>query len=72
MGSQTAYIGLDVHSETCTMSWMNSDGEIQGTDTFATSEKNLIEGARGIEAQTNNTPCRFWADLREKAIGRRL
>lgn len=52
MGSQTAYIGLDVHSETCTMSWMNSDGEIQGTDTFATSEKNLIEGVREIEAQT--------------------
>lgn len=52
MGSQTAYIGLDVHSETCTISWMNSDGEIQGTDTFATSEKNLTEEVRAIEAQT--------------------
>lgn len=52
MGSQTAYIGLDVHSETCTISWMNSNGEIQGTGTFATSEKNLTEGVRAIEAQT--------------------
>jgi transposase len=52
MGSQTAYIGLDVHSETCTMSWMNGDGEVQGTGSFTTSEKNLIEEVLGIEAQT--------------------
>jgi hypothetical protein len=52
MGSQIAYIGLDVHSETCTMSWMNGDGRIQGTSSFGTSEKNLIEEVEGIEAQT--------------------
>jgi hypothetical protein len=44
MGSHTAYIGLDVHSKTSTMIWMDADGEVQGTDTFSTSERNLIEG----------------------------
>lgn len=65
MGSQTAYIGLDVHSKTCTMSWMSGDGEVQGTGSFATSEKNLLKEVGGIEAQTKKvtleeSPLAFW------------
>lgn len=65
MGSQTAYIGLDVHSETCTMSWMDGDGVIQGTESFETSEQNLIEKVGEIESQTKKitleeSPLAFW------------
>ena len=65
MGSQTAYIGLDVHSKTSTMIWMDADGEVQGTDTFSTSERNLIEGVQQIEARTKKatleeSPLAFW------------
>ena len=65
MGSHTAYVGLDVHSKTCTLSWMNEDGEVQGTSSFGTSEKNLIEEVQGIEAQTKKitleeSPLAFW------------
>ncbi len=36
---------------------MNGDGEIQGTDSFDTSEKNLIEEVGEIEAQTKKMLC---------------
>lgn len=47
------------------MSWINGDGEVQGTNSFATSEKNLIEGVQEIEAQTKKitleeSPLAFW------------
>jgi hypothetical protein len=34
------------------LSWVNEDGKIQGTSSFGTSEKNLIEEVEEIEAQT--------------------
>jgi len=65
MGSQTAYIGLDVYSRSCTMSWMNEEGEVRGTETFSTSEENLIGGVGEVDAQTKRvtleeSPLAFW------------
>ena len=37
MHDSTAYIGLDVHSRTCTMAWMNESGDCRGPSTFQTS-----------------------------------
>ena len=34
------------------MSWMDGDGVIQGTESFETSEQNLIEKVGEIESQT--------------------
>jgi transposase len=47
------------------MTWLDSDGEVQGTDTFGTSERNLVEGVQQIEAQTKKatleeSPLAFW------------
>lgn len=50
MQDSTAYIGLDVHSRTCTMAWMNENGTYQGTRTFETTGKNLREHVGQIEA----------------------
>ena len=50
MNDSTAYIGLDVHSRTCTMAWMNENGTYQGTSTFETSGPNLRDEVSQIEA----------------------
>ena len=50
MKDSTAYIGLDVHSRTCTMAWMNENGTYQGTSTFETSGPNLRDEVGQIEA----------------------
>jgi hypothetical protein len=65
MQNSTAYIGLDVHSRFCTMSWMNEEGEVQGIETFPTSEENLIGGVGEVDAQTKRvaleeSPLAFW------------
>lgn len=52
MEYSTAYIGLDVHSKTCTMSWMNEGGNLQGSSTFETSEEQLISHVKNIDAKT--------------------
>lgn len=51
MKLSTAYIGLDVHSRTCTMAWMDENGTQRGTRTFATSGQILREEVRGIGAE---------------------
>ena len=46
MHSSTAYIGLDVHSRTCTMAWftmawMNEEGNYRGPSTFRVLRSSL-------------------------------
>lgn len=48
MSGSTTYIGLDVHADTSTLSWMDDDGVIAGTATFDTSAENLIRNVDGI------------------------
>mgnify|MGYP002762699166 CR=1 FL=1 len=50
MNDSTAYIGLDVHSRTCTMAWMNEEGTYRGTTTFTTSGRRLREEVDQIKA----------------------
>jgi transposase len=48
----TVYIGLDVHAQTCIMSWMDEEGEVQGSSTFETSAEQLITHVENIDADT--------------------
>jgi transposase len=65
MQDSTAYIGLDVHSRTCTMAWMNEEGTYRSTTTFETSGQNLREQVDRVKARKKNLtleegPLAFW------------
>lgn len=52
MDISTAYIGLDLHSKTCTMSWRGPKGAVQETSTFDTCEQELTAQVKAIDAGT--------------------
>jgi hypothetical protein len=64
------YIGLDVHSRTCTMAWitmtwMNEEGAYRGPSTFRTDGENLRKKAEGVKADEKaltleEGPLAFW------------
>ena len=65
MHDSTAYIGLDVHSRTCTMAWMNEEGAYRGPSTFRTSGENLRKKVEGVKADEKaltleEGPLAFW------------
>ena len=70
MHDSTAYIGLDVHSRTCTMAWitmtwMNEEGAYRGPSTFRTDGENLRKKAEGVKADEKaltleEGPLAFW------------
>ncbi|WP_263842080.1 IS110 family transposase [Salinibacter sp.] len=65
MHDSTAYIGLDVHSRTCTMAWLNEEGASRGPSTFRTSGENLREEISDIKADEKaltleEGPLAFW------------
>ncbi|WP_263841471.1 hypothetical protein [Salinibacter sp.] len=74
MQDSASYIGLDVHSRTCTMAWMNGEGTYQGTTTFETSGENLREGVGHVKADKKapgleEGPLAFWnARVLEEAV----
>ena len=76
MHDSTAYIGLDVHSRTCTMAWMNEEGTYRGTTTFKTSGQNLREKVNGVVADSKaltleEGPLAFWtARVLEEIVDR--
>lgn len=65
MYDSTAYIGLDVHSRTCTMAWINEEGSCRELSTFQTSGENLREKIGSIRAGEKTLtleegPLAFW------------
>jgi hypothetical protein len=65
MQDSTAYIGLDVHSRTCTVAWMNEEGTCRGPSTFRTSGENLRREISAVEADEKvltleEGPLSFW------------
>ena len=65
MKDSTAYIGLDAHSRTCTMAWMNEDGNYREPSTFRTSGENLRltvdqVGAEEKALTLEEGPLAFW------------
>ena len=65
MQDSTAYIGLDVHSRTCTMAWMNESGDCRGPTTFQTSGQTIREKIDEIKADQKvvtleEGPLAFW------------
>jgi len=65
MVDSTAYIGLDIHSRSCTMAWMNGEGTYRGRSTFATSGQILREEVGQIKADKKaltleEGPLAFW------------
>lgn len=78
MQDSTAYIGLDVHSRTCTMAWMNGEGTYRGTATFGTSAQNLREQVGKLKATEKHLtleegPLAFWtARVVEEVVDRIL
>ena len=48
----TAYLGLDLHANSCTLGVMDEDGTFQGHQKFPTSEAELIPRVSSIEADT--------------------
>ena len=48
----TAYLGLDLHANSCTLGVMTADGTYRGHWKFPTSEAELIPRVSSIEAQT--------------------
>jgi transposase len=45
-----AYLGIDVHAKNCVLGHMDFDGNFLGNRTFPTSEQNIIEALKAIEA----------------------
>jgi len=65
MHDSTAYIGLDVHSRTCTMAWMNESGDCRGPSTFQTSGQAIRNKIDEIKADQKvvtleEGPLAFW------------
>jgi transposase len=65
MHDSTAYIGLDVHSRTCTMAWMNESGDCRGPSTFQTSGQTIRNKIDEIKADQKvvtleEGPLAFW------------
>lgn len=65
MDDSIAYIGLDVHSRTCSLSWIDGNGDPQSSWTFRTSEEQLIKQIRRIPAQEKTLtfeegPLAYW------------
>lgn len=65
MQDSTAYIGLEVHSRTCTMAWINEEGTCRELCTFQTSGENLREKVGSIRAGEKTLaleegPLVFW------------
>lgn len=65
MQDSTAYIGLDVHSATSTLTWLDEDGVVQGRATFDTSEEEMIEAVEEIDAEEKyltleEGPLAYW------------
>lgn len=65
MQDSTAYIGLDVHSRTCTMVWTGEEGTYRGPSTFQTSGQILRERIGQIKAKKKAVtleegPLAFW------------
>jgi len=48
----TAYLGLDLHANSCTLGVMDGNGTFQGHQKFPTSEAELIPRVSSIEADT--------------------
>jgi hypothetical protein len=46
----TAYLGLDIHANSCTLGVMDESGTFQGHQKFLTSEAELIPRVSVIEA----------------------
>jgi hypothetical protein len=65
MQDSTAYIGLDVHSRSCTMVWTGEEGTYRGPTTFQTSGQILRERIGQIKAKEKAVtleegPLAFW------------
>jgi len=65
MQDSTAYIGLDVHSCTCTMVWTGEEDTYRGPSTFQTSGQILRERVGQIRAKEKAVtleegPLAFW------------
>ena len=45
-----AYLAMDVHSKHCVLGDMDYRGRFKGTQTFATSENNIIKALKGVKA----------------------
>ncbi|MCS3857796.1 transposase [Salinibacter ruber] len=65
MQDSTAYIGLDVHSRTCTMAWLNEAGDYHGPSTFQTSGQTIRKNVDEIKAKEKivtleEGPLAFW------------
>lgn len=76
MQASTAYIGLGVHSRTCTMAWMNESGDCWGPSTFQTSGQTIRKKIDEIKADQKvvtleEGPLAFWtARTLEEAVDR--
>jgi hypothetical protein len=72
MQDSTAYIGLDVHSRTCTIAWMTQSGDCRGPSTFQTIRKKIDEIKAGQKIVTlEEGPLAFWtARILEEAVDR--
>lgn len=65
MQDSTAYIGLDVHSRSPALAWMNEEGDYRGPSTFRTSGENLRKRICDIKAEEKaltleEGPLAFW------------
>ena len=47
----TAYLGLDLHANSCTLGVMEEDGTYQGHQQFPTAESELVPRVASIEAK---------------------
>lgn len=73
MDTSTVYIGLDVHSRTCSICWIGPEGDLRGQQSFTTSEQNLIDQVQDIGGEAKllaleEGPLAFWTarTLREE------
>ena len=48
---KVAYLGMDVHAKHCVLGHMDSNGNFLGNMTFPTSEQNIIEALKAINAK---------------------
>jgi transposase len=46
-----AYLGMDLHANSCTLGHMDDDGYFRGNVKFATSENNIIDALKSIKAK---------------------
>jgi len=51
MKKKVAYLGLDVHAEHCVLGHMDSKGTFIGNKTFGTSEQNIAEALKAVNAK---------------------